>query len=500
MPETDALTSCQVATTRTDDARYPEEPPYSPSHAYPEYRLSHLADEPNHVYAAVRRVLRLAGLDPSRVDTARWNPFGDLVGPGGTVVLKPNLVRERHPRDPDGWRWVLTHGSVIRAAADFAFAAVGPSGRVVVADAPQTDSSFAAIVRVLGLDRLCAFYAGQGLTLGLVDLRQEEWTTVDDVVVDRRRLAGDPGGAIAYDLGDASEFVGHSGSGRYYGADYDSRVVNAHHSGGRHEYLLSGTVMNADLVVNLPKLKSHKKAGVTLGLKNLVGINADKNWLPHHTEGSPRDGGDEHPSPGALHRLERTAVAGLRRAATMSPRLGGELMRLARHGGTHVFGDGDSVIRSGNWWGNDTVWRMCLDLNKILAYGRPDGTLAARPEPGRRHVVLVDGVLAGQRGGPMNPDPLPARLLTFGATPAAVDAATAYLFGFDPDRIPVIHQAFRCARLPLAHGSWRDIELRGDDDAWHGRLGAIAPDAVLRAEPHFAWRGQIELTRPAVPR
>ena len=34
---------------------------------------------------------------------------------------------------------VVTHGSVIRAMADYAALAVGPEGRVVVAEAPQQD-------------------------------------------------------------------------------------------------------------------------------------------------------------------------------------------------------------------------------------------------------------------------------------------------------------------------------------------------------------------------
>jgi hypothetical protein len=36
--------------------------------------------------------------------------------------------------------------------------------------------------------------------------------------------------------------------------------------------------------------------GMTCALKNLVGINANKNWLPHHTEGTPEQGGDQFPA------------------------------------------------------------------------------------------------------------------------------------------------------------------------------------------------------------
>ena len=41
------------------------------------------------------------------------------------------------------------------------------------------------------------------------------------------------------------------------------------------------------------------------------------------------------------------------------------------------FGKTDNTIRSGNWYGNDTLWRMVLDLNKVLFYAEIDGNLRA---------------------------------------------------------------------------------------------------------------------------
>src|SRR5207245_4895705 len=132
------------------------------------------------------------------------------------------------------------------------------------------------------------------------------------------------------DLADRSEFVAQTGSGRYYGADYDSAVVNRHHAHGRHEYLVAGSVAKADVVFSLPKLKTHKKAGITVSLKNLVGINADKNWLPHHTEGHPKNGGDEHPNPDRKHKTERAIVPYFRQLSLWLPGVGPWIYRQAR--------------------------------------------------------------------------------------------------------------------------------------------------------------------------
>ena len=459
-------------------AAYPAEPPFDP---------------PNHVYDAVRACFARAGLDAGREGTPEWNPLAELIGPGETVLIKPNFVKESHPRDPQGWRYVLTHGSVIRAVADHVFAAVGREGRVVIADAPQTDSSFEGIVRVLGLERVQAHYRERGFELELIDLRREEWLNRGGVIVGRTPLAGDPRGGVAFDLGADSELAGHGGAGRYYGAFYDAGEVNRHHSGGRHEYLVSASAIEADVIFSLPKLKTHKKAGITVSLKNLVGLNADKNWLPHHTEGNPTNGGDEYPEPSAVHRLERILARGFRQLTLRVPGLGPWLHRQARPVGLSLFGDTETVVRSGNWWGNDTTWRMCLDLNKLVLYGNPDGTMrSAGREHRKRHFVLVDGVIAGEGRGPLNPDPVAAGLLVFGLHPASVDAVSAVLMGFDPDRIPIVRCAFTCERYPLAEWGSHDVRVLADRPEWSRRLPEIGPDSTFHFEPHFGWTGKIE--------
>lgn len=479
-------------------AEYPRQAPFHPHEAYPDYEQGPIASQPNPAYHAVRECFRLAGLDPDRCGSADWNPLGDLIRPGETVLLKPNFVKENHPRDAQGWQYVLTHGSIIRAVADYVFRAVGREGKVLLADAPQTDSSFRRICEVVGLDAVRDHYAARGLDFEIIDLRKEQWLTKGGVVVRRRRLAGDPRGYVAFDLGEASEFVGHGGEGRYYGADYDQHEVNRRHRGGRHEYLISASAMQSDVIFSLPKLKTHKKAGITVSLKNLVGINGDKNWLPHHTEAGPQDPGDEHPGPDAKHRAERTWARRLRQLSLRLPRLGTWIHRLARPLGRCVFGDTETVIRSGNWWGNDTVWRMCLDLNKIALYGNADGTL--RPglaEHRKRHYVLVDAILAGEGRGPMNPDPVSAATVLFGIHPASVDAACAWLMGFDPEKIPIVRQAFRCDRYPLAEWGWPEVRLAGNRPAWCGLLPQIPDEAGFRFTPHFGWTGHVERHAPA---
>src|SRR5262249_13584417 len=149
---------------------------------------------------------------------------------------------------------------------------------------------------------------------------------------------------------------------------------NEAHSNGHNQYKVSRTVIEADVFVNLPKLKTHKKAGITCSLKNLVGINTYKNWLPHHNEGTPVEGGDQFPQDSAKNRLEVLLDGRFKSVLSRHPGFGRWFIP-AKWVGRKMFGETRETTRSGNWYGNDTLWRMVLDLNKVLLYANPDGSL-----------------------------------------------------------------------------------------------------------------------------
>lgn len=475
-------------------SHYPSQPPFHPQTPYPEYDLAVCGSEPNPAYESVRSAFRLAGLDAENYGTRDWNPLKGLVRPGDVVLLKPNMLSARHPRHAQGWQYVMTHGSVIRAVADYVWKALGGEGKIIVADGPQPETSFTEICRVLGLDRVADFFSSRRINFELVDLRTTERFIKDEVVVGARALPGDPSGYVRFDLAGASEFVGHTGAGRYYGAEYNSQEVNDHHRDGRHEYELSGTAIACDVFFNLPKLKTHKKVGVTISLKNLVGVNGNKNFLPHHTDGDPSNGGDQFPQAGLKSDSERQIVHLMRKLSRHVPTVGPWVHRQARKIGKRIYGtEEEEIIRSGNWHGNDTAWRMCLDLNKIVLYGNYDGSLRSeKPAQRKRYLSLVDGIIAGEGSGPSNPDPVAAGLVIFGGNPAYVDATCAYLMGFDPDKIPLVHHAFHCRHYSLADCDWEDIACVSNEAAWNGRLADIPAESTMRFKAHHGWRGYIE--------
>lgn len=417
----------------------------------------------------------------------------DFIRPGDRVVLKPNWVKEHDERKPgpDQWEHVVTHPIVIRAVTRWAALRLRGQGSIVICDAPQTDSSFARIRAYCGLDAMVEDCRRDfpGVRIELLDLRPEEWHAVDGVTVSKVHLPGDPAGSTHVTLNEGSEFVGYSGCGKLYGASYDMAETNSRHQGTRHEYLLCRTPMDADVFINLPKLKTHKKVGLTCALKNLVGINANKNWLPHHTEGTPSQGGDQFPKDTTKARLEHSWMGTAKRLLKNSPRISWLLVPLKKLGRL-FFGDTQQVVRSGNWHGNDTCWRMVLDLNKCLFFH--DGSGKPRQQP-LRYLAVVDGIIGGEGNGPMAPDPRPAGVLLAGTHPLAVDCVAATLMGFRWQKLRMLAGAFQMQAPSFVSFKPEQIRTVSNHPAWEGSLDQLGD--LLWFRPHFGWAGAIETSR-----
>jgi uncharacterized protein (DUF362 family) len=137
----------------------------------------------------------------------------DLPIQGKTVLLKPNFV------EPDQNGVINTHPAVVGAARE-AFLKLG-AGKLVIADGPGHERDTEAIVETIGLRD----YVGP-LPPTFVDLN------LDDV----------------------------------------QRVSTRTRASKLKGLYLPQTVLDADFVVSMPKLKTHHWAGVTLSLKNMFGV------------------------------------------------------------------------------------------------------------------------------------------------------------------------------------------------------------------------------------
>ena len=409
----------------------------------------------------------------------RSGSFGDVITQDARVLIKPNFVLHQN-QGPSDLEPLITHSSLVRATVE---AALESGAReVLVGDAPIQSCDFAALLRATGLDSWASDLAGNNPRFkGIKDFRRTTCLVTRGVRVAAE--AAQPLEEFAlFNLGTDSllEPITNDGGG-FRVSWYDSRPLSRAHHRGCHQYLVTKEVLNADVVINLPKLKTHKKAGVTCALKNSIGINGNKEFLPHHRIGGSATGGDCYPGGSAVKlALERVADrqnrASSSTAAMIWHAFAFGLSRVARW-------QGDRVGIDGSWSGNDTIWRTCLDINRILLYGRPDASMAEIPQ--RRILHLVDAVVAGQGNGPLASDPLQLGLILASENPVAMDWAGALLLGYDPARIPIICRGFERFRWPLVTFPPEDVHVTGD-------LGEGAAGAVLRpsytVEHPLGWR------------
>lgn len=385
------------------------------------------------------------------------------------LVIKPNWVREAHLERPDQWDYVITHPILISAVIRKVLDLMPSGGRISIIDGPEFSSSFEKLISYYPVQQWKERAIEKQICIEIIDLRDEIWEDDGNVVIKRIKNKGDPRGSTQIDLaGELSEFWGHSKSKKgYFGADSDIEETNQAHNGFNNLYRVSRTAIECDVFINLPKLKTHKKAGITCCLKNLVGINTYRNFLPHCSLGIKEEGGDQFSSSGTRQRVEGKLMPVIHqyiRTQTLLSKVFSPFMKL----GKCIFGNNKVTIRGGSWFGNDTIWRMILDINKILMYGNPDGTLRSEALQNRKnYIAVVDAILCGEGNGPKIPEPKKLNYLIQGCNPVEVDIVCAELMYFDYKRIPVIKQAFRISNYSLISCDEKDIDVIFEDEIYN---------------------------------
>lgn len=470
---------------------YPDEPPYLPNEAFPELegRVTK-GQKPNAIYSLFRQLMADLKMDTKHYSTPMWNPFGQIVRPGQKVLIKPNLVRHSHLAGGN-YQAVVTHGSLVRCVLDYVAMALQGKGEITVGDAPVQSGDFLRTVELTGLQEVCKDVSRNwNIPVRLIDFRL--WSVSideDHCVIDSKALQGDADGYLAVNLGQRSLLEPlRDQCDKFRVTNYDCSEMRKHHNATTHEYLIPRTVLNADVVINLPKLKTHRKVGLTAALKNMVGINGHKDWLPHHRCGSLEESGDEYCYPSILkkfrtkliEKIDRYPFSKLNRSRRLAIRMATRLSRSVSR----------ESFEEGSWHGNDTLWRTVLDLNRLLVYADKNGNMKDIPQ--RKILTIVDGIIAGEGEGPMEPDARSCNLLVGGVNPVAVDAVLATIIGFDYRKIPLISKGFEVDVWPLIQYRPEHIEVRSEDSRWRSlKVGGPCNHFCFSAPS--GWLGQVEV-------
>ena len=437
-------------------------------------------------------LIEVSGYQPDYIYESLTKELFSIILPGDTVVLKPNWVLEGHQNRKEEWEQVITNPAITTAVLHIVVDCLENRGHIIITDGPELNADFDKILSLHPLDEWRRLTDQHNISLQIIDLREELYIQDKNVTVRKLRLPGDPKGKVVANLFEqASEFFGHKKSEKgYFGAGSDIRETNCAHDGHTNLYSVSRSVIEADVFINLPKLKTHKKGGITCSLKNLVGINTYRNYLPHNSIGTPAEGGDQFPTSEAKSRVESTLMPIIHQNILKYPFLAkffSPVMGL----GKKVFGNNQKTIRGGSWFGNDTLWRMVLDINKVLFYANTNGTLRGGVIPNmKKYISIVDSIVAGEGNGPKAPDAINVGYIMAGLNPVAVDAVCACLMGFDPDKIPSITNAFSIENFPLVKFSLVEIKILFQEKEYS--LSNFPSSLVKKFKPHQGWIGHIE--------
>ena len=354
------------------------------------------------------------------------NPLGNIVKPGDKVFIKPNWVASRWRAScphKDTLYCVITHPSVIEAVADFVAEALHGDGEIIIGDNPSIDADFKELMEFTEIEKIKDKY---DVPVSILDLRP---LVCDDLknygkkylMVDR---PGDPAGKVEVNLGKNSLLYGIDPS-RFRGVFDEREETIASHTGEIQLYTLARSLYDADVYISIPKLKTHQKVGATLNLKGLVGTISNKNQLVHWQVGYPEINGDEYP--------DREAYEAGQKA---------------------------KVKHRGAWPGNDTIWRMVVDLYKGMKMRK------------RQYFSVIDGSVAGEGQGPFCPTSKYANTIIVGDNLLATDIVAARYMGLDPLKIQYLN--YLISNSDEIAG-YKDIEVILSEEEKDGFFESISP-------------------------
>lgn len=430
-----------------DSIKYPKKP-FHPDKFYPEcckLPYEQEIDDNNEIYGAVREVLRQLGFDREHFGTEDWNPFKDFVCEGKKVLIKPNLVFHEHPYGIENVKSMVTNASVIRPLIDYVLLAANGNCEIIIGDCPVQAADFDSVCQISGMTDLVSFYREKNIHIQLLDMRKIiSKKNKDGVLIESKPNSNRTNDDyICVDLKEKSELMEViDKADRLEITDYRYGDVAKHHSSQKNEYIIPKEVLEADFIINVPKLKTHRKAGITCAMKNLVGINGDKTCIAHHTRGYKENGGDEF-SEKKIKKIITVRVWNWLKSSRLGTQCAVAIKKVFRrtvwHGKTMKEYNMEHLpthFSEGNWYGNDTIWRCVKDLNKIIFYADHSGKMKDTKQ--RNYLCIVDAVLAGEGEGPMEQSTKEFGVIFGGCNPVYVDYCASTLMQFDYRDIPII--------------------------------------------------------------
>lgn len=391
---------------------------FNPSKKYKE--LQNINIEFNNdikVYDEIRRILIDMKLDEKNIGTDKWNPFSSFIKKGNNVVIKPNLVRHNNMNDKDTIDSVITNITFIRCALDYTILALGQTGKIIIGDSPVQECDFEKVIQINELKKMIEKYKEKFLNIELVDFRANNNPKIEGITIDLNK--------------DSSLCELDETNGEYSIMNYDLKIMKEMHNKKNHSYIIPKQIIESDVIINLPKPKCHKKAGMTACMKNFVGTTARKECLPHHRTGSPNHHGDEFPENDSMKNFHAQL-----RKQTYKKNI---IVDSFRHLITIILKKRNLLYyESGSWYGNDTIWRTILDLNKIICYSDKKGHM--QKDKTRTIFNIADMIISGEKEGPLMPTSKKVGIIVAGFDCYQMDKVICKIMGFNETKIKYLNE------------------------------------------------------------
>lgn len=470
---------------------YPDMPPYNPEVKYPEYPFEYEKNNDrieNDIYRMIREIFVNSNMDKEHYNTSDWNPLSRYIKPGNTVLIKPNLVTHNNPTEIGNreMECLITHPSVVRCLFDYVYIALKGKGKIIIADAPIQDCKFDMLLEKSGYGELFKDIKSKAtldLEIDIEDLRDTVLEIVDGKQrqMDNRNKKYD---SKVIDLGITSEFMGDGYSENVRITNYAAKETKKHHKNGKNEYCVSAAMLEADVIINIPKPKTHRIAGYTAALKNMIGINARKEYLPHHRKGAKEKNGDEYIGTHEVLKWINSSGNDIKNWA-LSRHI--DFMvdicnEICRYTGKKLDKLEDNRKKFGMWYGNDTIWRTILDVNHIVYFANKEGLI----QNSRQRMVLHFGdmVVCGEKEGPLRPSYKNVGGILFSDNPVSFDYCIVKIMGFDYRKIPTLDRALK--KQSLIYERPDEIRLYSNNNEFNRIVNDI--QISFDFKPSAGWR------------
>lgn len=379
------------------------------------------------IYDNVRKIFLSMNLDKDNIGKKNWNPFKEFIKKGNLVIIKPNLVNHLNLASDGDEKSLITNFSVIRPIIDYCLIALNGTGTLIVGDAPVQECNFNKVIDLNEMKQSIDIYKKNGYNIDIIDFRKNNNLNLECTLISLDKYSS---------LVDVDKYAS-----KYAITNYNLKYMREHHHEGKHEYLIPNIVLAADVIINIPKPKTHRKAGITACMKNFIGVNSKKEYLPHHRNGSIYNHGDEYPER-SLVKYIRSCVRNYnyskKKVIKITYKSLGLLEKALKK---HRF-------LEGSWYGNDTIWRTILDINKIILYANKNGNMTNKKQ--RTIFNIADMIISGEGEGPLLPSNKKVGLIVASFNQLNMDKVICQIMGFQPDKIKYIKNGYKLEKYSIA--------------------------------------------------